>query len=250
MTSVLDPGSQNTTIRHASSLLPFVPSGSDYDGSRRLFAALGFEEIREGSGFATFQSGDVTFILQRYDMPGFAENLMLLLTVPDVDAWWKDIAARDLERSFPGVRIKPPQNTPWGRTVDLVDLAGVCWHIQSRRPSRNKETIDQYMEAFRRSDHAAVLACLTDDVEWKVPGVLHLRGKEAFDKEIENPAFVGRPDITVSRLTEQAGVVIAEGTVRTERKDGTVLHLAFCDVFEMQDGKIRRLVSYLAEVSG
>jgi uncharacterized protein len=40
-------------------------------------------------------------------------------------------------------------------------------------------------------------------------------------------------------------VVVAEGSVRTQHKDGTFLDLAFCDVFEMQDGKIRRLTSYL-----
>ena len=32
-----------------------------------------------------------------------------------------------------------------------------------------------------------------------------------------------------------------------QRKDGTFLNLAMCDVFEMQGGKIRRLISYLME---
>jgi ketosteroid isomerase-like protein len=41
--------------------------------------------------------------------------------------------------------------------------------------------------------------------------------------------------------------VVTEGSVRTQRRDGTVLNLAFCDVFEMQGGKIRRLISYLME---
>jgi hypothetical protein len=40
---------------------------------------------------------------------------------------------------------------------------------------------------------------------------------------------------------------VAEGSVRTQRTDGTFLNLAFCDVFEMQDGRIRRLTSYLME---
>lgn len=109
----------------------------------------------------------------------------------------------------------------------------------------NKRTVENYMEAFGRSDHEQVLACLTDDVEWIIPGAFHLHGKEAFDKEIENAAFVGRPVITVTRLTEENDVVVAEGSVRTQRKDGVVMDLAFCDVFEMHGGKIRRLISYL-----
>ena len=111
--------------------------------------------------------------------------------------------------------------------------------------SQNKETVDRYMDAFRRSDHAEILSCLTDDVEWLIPGAFRLRGKEAFDREIENDGFTGRPAITVTRMTEEDDVVVAEGSVRTQRKDGTILNLVFCDVIEMRGGKIQRLISYL-----
>ena len=47
--------------------------------------------------------------------------------------------------------------------------------------STNTRTVERYMEAFRRTDHAAILACLTDDVEWLIPGAFHTRGKTAFD---------------------------------------------------------------------
>jgi ketosteroid isomerase-like protein len=112
----------------------------------------------------------------------------------------------------------------------------------------NKQTVRRYMAGFGRSDHAEVLECLTDDVEWEIPGVFHLRGKEAFDKEIENEAFMGHPAITVARMTEENDVVVAEGSVRTQRRDGTLLSLQYCDVFVMRDGKIRQLISYLMEV--
>ncbi|HJZ11428.1 MAG TPA: hypothetical protein VJ521_04720 [Acidobacteriota bacterium] len=49
-------------------------------------------------------------------------------------------------------------------------------------------------------------------------------------------------------MTEANDVVVAEESVRTQRKDGTFLNLVFCDVFEMQSGKIRRLISYLIEI--
>jgi ketosteroid isomerase-like protein len=113
----------------------------------------------------------------------------------------------------------------------------------------NKKTVERYMEGFRRSDHAMVLSCLTADIEWLIPGVFHVRGKEAFDKEIENEAFVGSPVIVVTRLVEEADVVFAEGTVRARRRDGGTLNLMFCDAFEMQDGKICKLTSYLMEVT-
>ena len=114
--------------------------------------------------------------------------------------------------------------------------------------STNKHTVERYMEGFRSSDHDMVLSCLTDDVEWLIPGMFHISGKAAFDKEIENEAFVGRPDITVSQLTEEANVVVAEGTARARKRDGGILNVVFCDVFTMKDGKVRKLVSYLMEI--
>jgi ketosteroid isomerase-like protein len=105
------------------------------------------------------------------------------------------------------------------------------------------------MDAFTRTDHAEILSCLTDDVEWLLPGLFHLTGKEAFDKEIENDAFIGSPTITITRLTEEHDIVVAEGIVRSARRDGGVLHAVFCDVFVMQEAKIKQLTSYLMEVA-
>ena len=77
---------------------------------------------------------------------------------------------------------------------------------------------------------------------------IHLVGKEAFDKEIENDAFVGSPTIEVTRMTEQRDVVVAEGALRCARRDGGLLNAVFCDVFEMQDARIKHLTSYLMEI--
>jgi ketosteroid isomerase-like protein len=92
------------------------------------------------------------------------------------------------------------------------------------------------------------LSCLTDDVEWEMPGAFGLVGKDAFDKEIENDAFVGSPTITITRMIEENDVVIAEGTVRCQKKDGGFLNAMFCDAFTMQNAKIKRLITYLAEL--
>ncbi|MFZ2872937.1 MAG: nuclear transport factor 2 family protein [Phycisphaerales bacterium] len=116
--------------------------------------------------------------------------------------------------------------------------------------STNTQTVDRYMAAFRRTDHAAILACLTDDVEWVIPGAFHTHGKAQFDGQIENEAFVGPPDIRVTRHIEQGEIVVTEGSVRAARRDGGVLNVVFCDVFEMRGGLVRKLTSYLMEVKG
>lgn len=115
--------------------------------------------------------------------------------------------------------------------------------------SENKATVARYMDGFGKSDHAQILSCLSEDIEWDMPGAFHLVGRDAFDKEIENPAFIGRPSITISRMVEEDDVVVAEGAVRAQRKGGGLLNAVFCDVFVMENTKIKRLTTYLTEVA-
>jgi uncharacterized protein len=111
--------------------------------------------------------------------------------------------------------------------------------------TENKKTVEKYLEGFRKSDHQMILDCLTDDVVWKMPGVYMHRGKGEFDKEIENENFVGSPTIQIIRFVEENDIVIAEGAVQGKMKNGNALDAVFCDVFEMSDGNIRCLTSYL-----
>ena len=114
--------------------------------------------------------------------------------------------------------------------------------------SENKKAVEKYMDGFNKSDHEQILSCLTEDVEWILPGLFQLRGKDEFNKEIENPAFEGNPNIVITRLIEESNIIIAEGTVRAKKKDAEFINLVFCDVFEMKDDLIKRLTSYLMEV--
>ena len=113
----------------AVSLMPFVPSGDQYEASRRLFAALGFTEEWENDGYAGFRSGNAQFILQRFDDRGFAGNFMVKIIVADLDGWWREVSRLELEKTYTGFSIKPPADFPWGREVNFIDLAGVCWHV-------------------------------------------------------------------------------------------------------------------------
>jgi catechol 2,3-dioxygenase-like lactoylglutathione lyase family enzyme len=112
-----------------NAIIPFVPAGKDFDRSRALFRALGFEEKWENGGYAGFGSGGAQFILQDFDHPAFAGNMMIRLDVPDLDAWWAETQSKALPEAFPGFRLRPPTEFPWGREVHFIDLTGVCWHV-------------------------------------------------------------------------------------------------------------------------
>ena len=63
-------------------LVPFVPGGADFGKSRELFRALGFQEEWSNGGYAGFRSGGAKFILQDFNEPSFASNLMIKIEVP------------------------------------------------------------------------------------------------------------------------------------------------------------------------
>jgi ketosteroid isomerase-like protein len=110
--------------------------------------------------------------------------------------------------------------------------------------SDRKAVVRSYLDGFRAGDHDKILACLTDDVRWRMPGFFELSGREAFDGEIENPAFAGHPTIELVRLVEEGDVVVAEGAVQADMASGQRLDAVFCDVFVFRGDRVCELTTY------
>ncbi|HEV2529530.1 MAG TPA: nuclear transport factor 2 family protein [Thermomicrobiales bacterium] len=101
---------------------------------------------------------------------------------------------------------------------------------QAPATSPLKRTVGRYIDGLNRLDHAQILSCLTDDIEWTVFGAFRLRGKEAYDTEIENPAFSGVPVITITRMVEEDNVVMAEMTLLAHRAEVEPMRAAMGEV--------------------
>jgi len=111
-----------------NSIEAFVPSGGDFGASRQLFLELGFSVVWETNDFVGFENNGCRFILQNYNAKEFAENLMMRVTVNDLEEFWQKISKMDLPEKY-GVSLREPADFPWGREVNLIDIAGVCWHF-------------------------------------------------------------------------------------------------------------------------
>jgi uncharacterized protein len=114
--------------------------------------------------------------------------------------------------------------------------------------SQNKKTVQTYLDGFRKNDHAQILSCLTDDIEWTVFGAFHLRGKGAYDDAIEAPGFAGPPTLDVVRMVEEGDVVMAELTGAVTRDNGEVMRMSMAEVFVMRDGKIAERRAWVIEL--
>ncbi|MGO4385468.1 nuclear transport factor 2 family protein [Specibacter sp. RAF43] len=115
--------------------------------------------------------------------------------------------------------------------------------------SVNKLTVEKYLDGFNKSDHAQILSCLSDDIEWTVFGAFRLRGLAAYDAEIENPAFTGSPTVTIVRLVEEDDVVMAELSIQATRATGEIMHAVAGEVFVMRDGLITERRAYLVQLA-
>ena len=109
--------------------------------------------------------------------------------------------------------------------------------------SSNKQVVGKYLATVDRSKIAPLLADQVEWIEWGdgVPETGAVtRGKAAFVANFGNDQLHSE----VVRLTEENNVVVAEGTVRIPRKAGEELRFRFCDIFELENGRITRLSSF------
>ena len=117
------------------SLQPFVPSGSDFEGSKQLFRELGFTINWDAGDYVGFVHKDsfgeregCKFILQKYNNKEFAENFMVSVAVTNIDEFRKEVVEKQLPEKF-GIHLGETTNQPYGREVNIIDIAGVCWHF-------------------------------------------------------------------------------------------------------------------------
>jgi catechol 2,3-dioxygenase-like lactoylglutathione lyase family enzyme len=116
----------------ATRLYPFVPSDPHFARSLDFFAALGFETVWQHNGLAGLRCGGAYFILQDIDVAEWQKNQMITFEVEDLDAYWSELETGHIVDSFPGVKLRPPTQFPWGREIHIMDPGGVCWHVRCK----------------------------------------------------------------------------------------------------------------------
>lgn len=110
------------------SIEAFVPSGSNFEGSKQFFQELGFRINWEVDGYVGFQWDECRFVLQRFDNVAFAQNFMLSVKVSDVEEFRNEVLEKKLPEKY-GIRIGQISQQPYGKEVNIIDIAGVCWHF-------------------------------------------------------------------------------------------------------------------------
>jgi hypothetical protein len=110
------------------SLQPFVPSGDNFDDSKQFFQELGFKINWDAGDYIGFERDGCRFILQKFDNKNFAENFMISVNVNNAEEFWNEVNEKQLPQKF-GIHLGKPTTQPYGKEVNIIDLAGVCWHF-------------------------------------------------------------------------------------------------------------------------
>lgn len=113
----------------ATDLRPFLPS-RDFGLSKQFYAALGCKLEWSDENLALFNLAGVRFYLQRHYAKDWADNCMLHVSVQDAASCYTGISEALKSGRFPGARVAPPKQEPYGALVTFVwDPAGVLLHL-------------------------------------------------------------------------------------------------------------------------
>ena len=53
---------------------------------------------------------------------------MISVKISDAEKFWHEVNEKQLPQKF-GMRLGKPTEMPYGKEVNIIDLAGVCWHF-------------------------------------------------------------------------------------------------------------------------
>ena len=95
------------------SLEPFVPSGSNFEGSKLLFVELGFTINWDAGDYVGFERDGCKFILQKFNNTEFAQNFMISVRISNAQEFYNEVTEKHLPEKF-GIRISKPTNQPYG----------------------------------------------------------------------------------------------------------------------------------------
>ena len=102
----------------------FIPA-KDYQKSQKFYQALGFNMQFVSEELSLFDSGDCYFFLQRFYHKEFAENLMLQISVLDINQAWDTISQL---KEF-DIRFEPIKQERWGKVIYLWGPSGELLHV-------------------------------------------------------------------------------------------------------------------------
>lgn len=108
----------------------------------------------------------------------------------------------------------------------------------------NKEIVKAVLEAFLAKDIEKVIGFMAEDVQVGWPGFFDL----AHGKKAVREFFSDIPEIVsgkVGELVAEGDTVVGNGMVTSRNADGTLRNSFFSDWYQVENGKVKSIKSYM-----
>ena len=102
----------------------FIPA-KDFEVSKAFYTAFGFNGSDASEDLTLYDCGDCYFFLSRFYNQELANNLMMQLSVVDINEAYEHI------KSIQGFDFKfsDINSEPWGKVIYLWGPSGELWHV-------------------------------------------------------------------------------------------------------------------------
>lgn len=114
---------------NAKSIRAFI-GAKNFKESISFYKELGFEESIISADMRYFNISDsLGFYLQDANVKDWIDNTMLFLEVDDVNRYWSELQAMELQKKYKNVKLTSIREEPWGKECFLHDPSGILWHF-------------------------------------------------------------------------------------------------------------------------
>lgn len=112
-----------------------------------------------------------------------------------------------------------------------------------------KELFEKVLATFDNNDSDGLLALVTEDFEWDMVGDQVVKGKKELEKmfsETDTPAKMIGTTKELQIIDNHKAA--CKGIVTMESKDGKVSEQYYCDLYEFEGGKLKKMTTFTAPV--
>ncbi|WEA03287.1 nuclear transport factor 2 family protein [Mucilaginibacter sp. SJ] len=112
-----------------------------------------------------------------------------------------------------------------------------------------KEIVQQVIDAFDNNDVEKILSFFADDVKWTMKGssVTIMNGKNEVEQFLGGMEDVKMVSSTKEHIIVDGNTAAVDGLVRCKDKNGKDMAMYYADIYELENGKVKRVTSYIVD---
>ena len=115
--------------------------------------------------------------------------------------------------------------------------------------NKNIEIVKQANALLTDGKNAEFILMCAEDIEWTLLSdtPTTMKGRDAITAFMAStsPAGSDSPRFTVKNMIGDGEVVMSNGEMNMKGKDGETVPYAYCDIYQFQDGKIAKLLTFM-----